>query len=67
MKEKSAAFLRNPDAYLNHMVNNLKYDSCHKIYELNAAQCAKDCADMAHSDFAKNCSRKSGFFKCCIR
>ena len=64
---KSEAFLKNPDNYLASMVKHMKYDSCFKIDGLDSSECADDCQKASESEFAKDCEKNNGLFKCCIR
>ena len=63
----SELFLKNPKRYVDKIATEMGYDSCHRIDGLNASICAKNCEEAAKSEFAKDCKKKSGFFKCCIR
>ena len=42
------------------------YKTCHYIENLNATECANDCAKLQKQEFANQCSSDGGFFKCCI-
>ena len=37
------------------------------IAGLDASICQKDCENYANSEFAKQCKKDNGFFKCCVR
>ena len=63
----SVKFLKNPKRYVDTIATEMGYDSCHRIDGLNASICAKNCEEAAKSDFAKDCKKEKGFFKCCIR
>ena len=67
LESKPEAFLRNPKIYLKHITSELGYDSCHEIEEMNASRCAQDCEKWARSEFANECAKKNGLFKCFIR
>ena len=67
MEKKSSAFLRYPEFYIRSIVDKLSYDSCHRIDGLDATTCAKDCEVFAKSEFAQECERDNGLFKCCIK
>ena len=67
LEKKSAQFLKFPDYYVKSMVDKLSYDTCHRIDGLDATMCAKDCEVLAKSEFAQECERDDGLFKCCIR
>ena len=41
--------------------------SCHPIKGYDVSQCAQDCQQAEHGEFAKTCAKQGGFFKCCIR
>ncbi|XP_023332753.1 uncharacterized protein LOC111704672 [Eurytemora carolleeae] len=44
------------------------YESCHPLgSSLDASKCQKDCQSLANSEFAQNCKKDGGFFKCCVR
>ena len=45
----------------------LGYDTCHKIEGYNVDKCHQDCKRLEKSDFAKQCKKDGGLFKCCIR
>ena len=67
MLTKAEAFLQDSSAYVNTMVDDFGYDTCHKVEGLNASVCAKDCEELEKSDFANKCAEEEGVFKCCIR
>ena len=67
IENRPVAFLKNPQNYLKLMSSELGYDDCHKIEGIDASVCAKDCEKLAESEFAKNCTKSNGLFKCCIR
>ena len=67
LEKKSAKFLSSTNVYISYMVEQMSYDSCYRIDGLNASKCAEDCEALAKSDFAQNCERDKGLFKCCIR
>ena len=67
LEKKSARFLKYPDYYINFMVEELSYDSCHRIDGLDATECARDCEKLAKTEFAQKCEQDNGLFKCCIR
>ena len=39
----------------------------HPADSLNATVCANDCKEMEKGEFAQNCTKYGGLFKCCIR
>ena len=44
------------------------YKTCHVLNSsLDATICAKDCERLKKQKFGKDCKKKGGFFKCCIR
>ena len=67
METQSIKFLNNPQEFLADMVKNLNYDTCHTIKEYDATICAEDCKRLEREDFAKECAKNGGLFKCCIR
>ena len=67
MEKQSEAFLKAPDLYIKKMVDGMKYDSCHRIDGTDASKCADDCKKASKSDFARNCAKNHGLYKCCIR
>ena len=67
MLRQSITFLKNPKVFLENMVQNLTYDTCHDIHEYDASICAADCENMEKSQFSQNCTRDGGLYKCCIR
>ena len=64
---EALTYLANTKHYLNYLVDNLGYDPCHNIKEYDARKCEKDCKKLENSVFAKDCEKKGGQFKCCIR
>jgi hypothetical protein len=40
---------------------------CRAIEGYDASKCAEDCKEAEKEEFAKNCTKKGGFFKCCVR
>ena len=67
MTSQSTKFLSNPEEFLADMVKNLNYDTCHAIKNYDATECAEDCKQLEKEDFAKECAKNGGLFKCCIR
>ena len=67
MIRQSTKFLNNTQEFLKEMVTNLNYDTCHAIADYDATKCAEDCKRLEREDFAKECSKNGGLFKCCIR
>ena len=67
MASQSIKFLEDPKKFLTDMVQNLNYDSCHAISNYDASKCAKDCEKLEKDEFARNCLKNGGLFKCCIR
>ena len=61
-------YLEDPKAALEYMENEMGYCSCHHLNtSLDATVCAEDCKEAEKQKFAKNCEKKGGLFKCCIR
>ena len=67
MMRQSTKFRKNPKEFLSDMVKNLNYDTCHAITNNDATKCAEDCKQLRREDFAKDCGKNGGLFKCCIR
>ena len=67
MLDRSIEFLKNTKKFLDNLVNNLGYNTCHRIKGYNVDVCHEDCLKQEKSEFAQNCTRDGGFFKCCIR
>ena len=63
---KAQNFLENTKAFLASWVYK-GYDTCHRTYEYDAEPCHKDCKKLEKGDFAKECEKDNGLFKCCIR
>ena len=66
MTNRSYHFLTNNKEFLDNWVK-LGHDTCHKIQGYDAEKCHKDCKKLEKSDFAKECKKDGGLFKCCIR
>ena len=67
MFNESIKYLKSPTKFLKNMVSTLEYDTCHATTEYDAEKCQQDCLRLEKSNFAGNCSRKGGLYKCCIR
>ena len=67
LTRQSMKFLKDPKEFLQDMVDNLNYDTCHAITHNDATKCAEDCKRLEREDFAKDCAATDGLFKCCIR
>ena len=68
MEYKAIDFLIRPERFLSQLVDkNGGYDTCHRITEYDVDQCHQDCIKQEKSDFAKNCTKGGGLYKCCIR
>ena len=67
MTQEAVSFMKRPKAALDHFVNNLGYDSCHKTKDYDAEPCHQDCLVQEKSKFAKKCREEGGLHKCCIR
>ena len=66
--EDATSYLKNTKEYLDDLVKSAGYSSCRPLgTSLDTSKCAKDCEELSKQDFAKNCTAKGGFFKCCIR
>ena len=53
MEVKALNFLKNPQEYLQSIVELSGYDTCHRIQEIDASLCAKDCKKLSNSAFAR--------------
>ena len=67
MTEKYVNFVKNSQRYLENLVTEGHYDSCHRTEEYDADQCYQDCQEQENGDFAKTCREGGGLYKCCIR
>lgn len=67
MVNRAVEFMKDPDKYIKEEVERKKYDTCHLIKEYDATKCQQDCLELEKSDFAEDCKKKNGLFKCCIR
>ena len=67
MFNKSRTFLLDRKKFINHLVQNLGYDSCYVTRGYDASKCLRHCKDLEKSTFANNCKKNDGLFKCCIR
>ena len=66
MTNRSYNFLTKNKEFLDNWIQ-LGHDTCHKIQGYDAEKCHKDCKKLEKSDFAKECKKDGGLFKCCIR
>ena len=67
MFNKARDYLLNTSGFLDHQVKRLAYKTCHHLDSLDATKCAEDCEEQRKGTFAKECEKKGGLFKCCIR
>ena len=67
MTMKAIDFLQNTKDYITNLVKKIGYDTCHRTKEYDADQCHQDCQEQEKSDFARNCTKDGGLYKCCIR
>ena len=67
MYDKALKYKSNPKKHLKSLIKDVGYDTCHQIKGYDASKCNKDCKKLKKSKFAKDCKKKSGVFKCCIR
>ena len=67
MTQKAVDFLQNPKVFITDLVKKAGYDTCHRTEEYDADQCHQDCQKQEKSDFARNCTKDGGLYKCCIR
>ena len=66
MGEEAKKFLSDTKQYLLDLETS-GYDKCHKVEGYNVDACHQDCQNAEKSDFAKNCEKEGGLYKCCIR
>ena len=66
MIDRSTYFLNNTEKFLDNWVK-LGQDTCHRTHGYDAEKCYQDCKERESSDFAKQCRKDGGFYKCCIR
>ena len=66
MLDRSVYFLNNTEKFLENWVK-LGHDTCHKTHGYDAEKCHQDCKERETSDFANQCKKDGGLFKCCIR
>ena len=64
---KSREYLEDKKGVLKKMVEIHGYKTCHPMDSLDASECAEDCKNFEKEEFAKNCTKNNGLFKCCIR
>ena len=67
MTRQATKFINNPQEFVEDMVKNLNYDTCHHISNNDATKCSEDCKRLESEDFAKECGKNGGLYKCCIR
>ena len=66
MLERSEIFLTKTKKFLDNWVE-LGHDTCHRTHGYDAEQCHQDCKKLEKSDFAEQCRKDGGLYKCCIR
>ena len=66
MVKKALFFVENTPVFLDNWVKK-GHDTCHKIEGYDVSQCNRDCKVLEESDFARDCEKEGGLFKCCIR
>ena len=60
--------MQDKQAYLDTHIRPMGYKTCHLLHtSLDATACADDCKRFEKGRFAKDCRKRGGFFKCCIR
>jgi len=67
MYRKALYFKQHTKDFLKTWVEQLGFDTCHKIDNYNVDKCHADCKKQEKSKFAKKCKKDGGLFKCCIR
>ena len=60
-------YLEDKRGFLKGEVRTVGYKSCHHIDSSDVSRCAKDCKKLNKTDFARDCRKNGGLFKCCIR
>ena len=66
MLERSEIFLTQTKKFLDNWVE-LGHDTCHRTHGYDAEQCHQDCQELEKGDFAEQCRKDGGLYKCCIR
>ena len=64
---KSKEYLTDRNQVLGRLMTSVGYKTCHHIDSLDSTICANDCNNFEQDEFAKNCTKNEGLFKCCIR
>ena len=67
MRTKAIDFIIEPQKKLDNLVESAGYDTCHRIKDYDVDQCHQDCIKQEQGDFAKECRKNDGVYKCCIR
>ena len=65
--ENAKTYLEDRRGYLKSVVNTGGYKTCHPLDSLDASICEKDCKQLSKQEFAQNCTKNGGLFKCCVR
>jgi len=60
-------FMESPENYLSNLTSAETYKTCHRIQGLDATVCQNDCESWNDGFLAKECRRRGGLLKCCIR
>jgi len=60
-------YMKNKKEVLDKEKKELGYKTCHPIKGHDASKCAEDCKEHKDSPLAKECEKRNGLFKCCIR
>ena len=66
MLERSQYFLTHTKEFLDNW-KELGHCTCHRTHGYDAEQCHQDCQELEKGDFAEQCRKDGGLFKCCIR
>ena len=64
---KAKEYLNNTTGFINNLVESVGYKTFHPLKNLDATNCATDCKDQEDGEFAQNCTKSRGLFKCRIR
>jgi len=60
-------YLTDKEGYLKNLQSTLGYHTCHPIEGYDASKCAEDCEAYKDTPLSRECEKKKGTLKCCIR
>jgi len=66
-EEIAVQYLADKEKSLSQIRLQYGYKTCHAIDGYDATKCAEDCDRFKTSYLAKECEKRNGVFKCCIR